>query len=58
MLVLSRARGEAVTLVVRGVAVEVFLLKAGRSEVKLGFQAPAEVSIIRSECLRAPAGRS
>lgn len=51
MLVLSRRRDEKILVKVPGVddAIEVTVVQIDNSRVRLGFNAPAEVTILRSE---------
>lgn len=49
MLVLSRLNGESVTI---GEDTEVFVLGVQGGKVKLGFKAPKDTKILRTEVLR------
>lgn len=49
MLVLSRLKGESVILRVAGVEIRVCLVRVERDKVRIGFEAPPEVEILRSE---------
>lgn len=48
MLVLTRKVGESV--VIDG-GIEVFVLEKSGSEIRLGFKAPDEIAVVRSELL-------
>ncbi len=51
MLVLTRCRGEKVVAKVGDTTITVVVVDAGNGKVRLGFDAPAEVGIWRSELL-------
>lgn len=53
MLVLSRRRDEKVLIKVPGMEgeIEITIVQIDQSRVRLGFMAPAEVTILRSELM-------
>lgn len=51
MLVLGRKRGEQVDLVVGDLTIRVTVIESTPGRIRLGFEAPEEVHILRSELL-------
>lgn len=49
MLVLTRYRNESVVIEFAGITCEVIFVEEDRGRIKLGFDAPREVSITRKE---------
>ena len=49
MLVLSRKRGESVLIQVGDITIRVVVTTLGDGKVKLGFEAPQKVAIVREE---------
>lgn len=49
MLVLSRKKGETVYVSVGGVEVEVCVVDIRGDKVRIGFEAPKDVTVLRSE---------
>lgn len=55
MLVLSRKPGEELVVSHQGVEIVVTVVSLRKGAVRLGFQAPADVQILRRELLTKPA---
>lgn len=51
MLVLTRRRGEVIVIERHGVPLKVLIADINRGQVKVGIEAPREVSIVREELL-------
>ena len=51
MLVLTRKKNESVTVTVRGVTFNISIKEVRGNNIQLSFEAPPEVSILRTELL-------
>jgi len=58
VLVLSRKKNEAVKIPFAGVLIEIVVVEIRGDKVRLGFQAPREIPILRDELLDAPEAES
>ena len=52
MLILTRKKGEAVTITAGGQTIKVVVTQIRDGHVRLGFDAPAEVKIVRDNAKR------